>query len=130
MTFIIHPLFFYLLQIVSTIKIIIIVIIVLLALALIFFLILFSDLISDPYRNKEQEKMLLQVKTHIKTLLIPTIICLLIVTFCPDKSTIIQMTIATNATYENLENIKGTTTELVDYIIDKAREITDNKEDE
>jgi hypothetical protein len=124
MTFIIHPLFFYLLQVVDAIKAISIVILVtLLALAIIFLLIFFCDLITDPDGDKGRKKMLTQIKTHIKTLLIPTIICLLIATFCPDKSTIIQMTIATNATYENLEAIKGTAAELVNYIIDKTREI-------
>lgn len=133
MTFIIRPSFFYLLQVVSTIKDIsfaILIILILTIFALFIYLIFFSCLIMEPNRDKEEEKMLAQTKTYIKILFIPTIICLLITTFCPDKSTIIQMTIATNVTYENLETIKGTTAELVDYIIDKTKEITDNKEDE
>lgn len=71
----------------------------------------------------------MQVTTHQKKLLnkilVPTIICLMLSIFLPNKETLIEMQVAKIVTVDNVKLTFNAVKEAVDYIIQAAQQGVD-----
>lgn len=108
---IINPWLFYLTDVLSGIKWLLI---VFFALALFIYLLAFSFYVLDMQELPDWHKL-----KNIVFLVIPIIIGLLI----PEEKTVYKMLIASYTTPNNIEYVKETGKDLVDYIIEKANEL-------
>lgn len=69
------------------------------------------------------------VSRHIFKISVPLfIIGMTLSAFIPSRQAMIQMAVASKATYSNVEKIKTTAKEFVDYVIDKSKELSNGKE--
>lgn len=108
---IINPWLFYLTDVLSGIKWLLV---VSFALALFFYLLAFCFYVLDMSELPRWHKL-----KNIVFLVIPIIIGLLI----PTENTVYKMLIASYTTPNNIEYVKETGKDLVDYIIEKANEL-------
>ena len=108
---IINPWLFYLTDVLSGIKWLLV---VFFAVALFIYLLAFSFYVLDMQELPDWHKL-----KNIVFLVIPIIIGLLI----PEENTVYKMLIASYATPNNIEYVKETGKDLVDYIIEKANEL-------
>ena len=108
---IINPWLFYLTDVLSGIKWLLV---VFFALALFLYLLAFSFYVLDMQELPDWHKL-----KNIVFLVIPIIIGLLI----PEEKTVYKMLIASYTTPNNIEYVKETGKDLVDYIIEKANEL-------
>lgn len=113
MTYIINPMWFYWVNVVSVIKITAIFIVVSAGIALCIGFIL--KLCNAVYG--EQDADYRAGKCLVKISLVPFIICLLLCIFLPNKETLIEMQIAKLATVENTQWTLDSIKSAVDYII-------------
>lgn len=119
MTPIINPIWFYLMSICD--KIIFVLFIFILSLTILTF-IQAACLLVDNYDIKI-------IFSKIKKFIITLIILIFLAITIPEKQTIIEMMIASNVTYENVDKVKTSTTELVDYIIEKVEDQKKEKDE-
>lgn len=91
--------------------------------------ILLSDDITFDYGKEVAEQMKAKWKKAIKTAFIFSIIGLGITILVPSKEVCYQMIIASYITPDNLQKVQGSTTNLIDYIVDKAAEFNNLVED-
>lgn len=63
-----------------------------------------------------------------KRFVIATIVFTIIAAAVPSSNTVQEMAVASVVTYENVEAVKGESTELIDYIIDSVDKLNDSKE--
>lgn len=108
---IINPWLFYFIDVLSGIKWLLV---VFFALALFIYLLAFSFYVLDMQELPDWHKL-----KNIVFLVIPIIIGLLI----PEEKTVYKMLIASYTTPNNIEYVKETGKDLVDYIIEKANEL-------
>lgn len=112
MTPIINPIWFYLIDLSSTIKWLSF------CLLLILFCIVFiMFFVAMGFDTEEDFKS--YIKHAKKYVLFPFVMFLLLYVFLPTKETMTKMIIAQHITVENYEFAKGEVTELIDYIFDK-----------
>lgn len=132
MTYYIHPIWFYLMDVCSWIKGIAIFVLVVSIFAILIEIYVCSDEYGDEieeyfFNRKNKDKELPQYLIAIKKVFIGTIITLLISLLLsvtvPTSKTITKMLVASVITVENVESAKEDTKELVDYICEKISEV-------
>lgn len=131
MTYYINPIWFYLMDVCSNLQAAFITIAVLTGIIGIVFLITLMCLLSNGYEFEDEDdaKFLTKVK---KGIIVPFILCGVLTVLAvatPSKEGMTKMMIASVITQENVENVKGDVKELVDYVVDKAAEMNESKED-
>ena len=111
--YIINPAWFYWIDIVSGIKIIMALLAVAALIAtLITALISFDETDTDTSKNFEKKAL---------KMLIVTIVCIIIALFIPSKEILIEMQIAKYATWENAEWTADAIKDVVDYIVNAIK---------
>lgn len=118
MTYYINPIWFYLMNVSTGIKVFLCV--------LGGFSLVFSVIVLITWANNcfditdldDDEKKILKL---FKKIIIASIISVFIGTFVPSKETCIEMMIASQVTHENVTATKEEIYEIVDYITDKVR---------
>lgn len=113
MTYIINPMWFYWVNVVSAIRIIAIFIVVFGGMALGIGFIL--KLGNAEYGERDADYR--AGKCLVKISLVPFIICLLLCIFLPNKETLIEMQVAKFATVENTQWTLDAIKSAVDYIV-------------
>lgn len=114
MDYIIDPMWFYWLQVVDMMRVVITGGMVIFGVGLAFCVAGFISLKVDEY-DEECE----QVAKYIKRIAIVFAIVVLGFAFIPSKRTLIEMEVAKHATYSNVESIKEQITDAADYILDR-----------
>ena len=132
MTYYIHPIWFYLMDVCSWVKGIAIFVLVLSAFATLIEIYVYSDEYGDEieeyfFNKKNKYKELPQYLITIKKVFVGTIVTLLISLLLsatiPTSKTVTKMLVASVITVENVESAKENTKELVDYICEKISEV-------
>lgn len=80
----------------------------------------------EDYKKEALKKF----NKYAKLSLIVTIIALVVVTIIPSKKTIYTMMVLDNVTQNNVELVKGSITNTIDYLTDKIEEIVDGEKEE
>lgn len=123
--YIINPMWFYWLNVIDTLKY------VLCSVGAVFALIsvvLFIIFIASAWAEDELESSMPFVKKFIPVVIISFSLVMISV-FIPSKTTMIEMELARHVTYTNAENAKEDIREIVDYIIEKAKETKGEQHD-
>ena len=115
MTYIINPMWFYFIDVISALKFIVTVVGALCAIAAAFF----SWCKIDPIKEEEQKEL----NKIIKPFVIISIAALIVWAFLPSKETMITMMVAKFATYENTAWTLDTVKAAVDYIVNAIASI-------
>ena len=133
MTYYIHPIWFYLMDICESFKgvslaiAIVLFIFTLGGILIICGIVTESDFSNLSDREKEEQNKWLK-KFKVSTIFAIIFMCLFCVT--PTKEGVTKMMIASVVTYENVEMVKGDAKEIIDYITEKAVEIKSDKKEE
>lgn len=132
MTYYIHPIWFYLMDVCNWVKGIAIFVLVFSVFATLIEFYIYSDEYGDEiekyfFNKKNKDKELPQNLIVFKKIFVGTIVTLLIslllsVTI-PTSKTVTKMLVASVITVENVESAKEDTKELVDYICEKFSEV-------
>lgn len=86
-----------------------------------------AEFTTEKYIKRYQESgnMCIELSTKwLKSNIILTLVCLLIVVFIPSYDTMITMLVADMITYENIELTKESAIALIDYIVEQVETIT------
>lgn len=133
MTYYINPIWFYLIELSESLKVLFLVISTCLGVfALAGILICISVEAEYCYTlDAEQHK---NKAVWLKRFKMATILCIIFAVLCtitPSEKTATKMMIASVVTYENVDKVKGDAKEIIDYITEKAIEIKgeDKKEE-
>lgn len=116
--YIINPMWFYWLNVIDTLKS------ALVSVGSTFAFIsvaLFIIFIANAWVEDELKTVVPFVKKFIPVVIISVSLCTISI-FIPSKTTMIEMELARHVTYTNAENAKEDIREIVDYIIEKAKE--------
>ena len=134
MTYYIHPIWFYLMDVCSWVKGIAIFVLVVSVFAIFIEIYVCTDEYGDEiekyfFNKKNKDKELPQYLIAVKKVFVGTIVTLLISLLLsvtvPTSKTVTKMLIASVITVENVESAKENTKELVDYICEKISEVKD-----
>ena len=134
MTYYIHPIWFYLMDVCDWVKGIAIFVLVVSVFATLIEIYVYSDEYGDEikkyfFKRKNKDKEIPQHLIIVRKVFVGTIVTLLIslllsVTI-PTSKTVTKMLIASVITVENVESAKEDAKELVDYICEKISEVKD-----
>lgn len=125
MTYYIHPIWFYLMDICGSLKSgfpVLAVLSGLLAIGLGIFAIWFYTE-ECGYEDEESEKFFKKLKKVVKLSAILCVVFAFLTIITPSEAGLTKMMIASVMTEENVEEVKGDVKELIDYVADKATEI-------
>lgn len=115
MTYYINPIWFYLMNISSEIKL---VLCTLSSISLALSVLIFLPIVADGFCGDDDEKKNLKL---LKKIAIASMIALFIGILIPSKETCIEMMAASQITHENVTATKEEIYEIVDYITDKVK---------
>lgn len=119
MTYFINPIWFYLMNVSTGLKIFLCVVGGILAVIMTFaFFMLVTDGGYDLSDLEESEK---KVVSMFKKFIITGFVMLVIGLFVPSKETCIEMMIASQVTHENVTATKEEIYEIIDYVTDKVK---------
>lgn len=122
MTYYIHPVWFYLMNLSDTIKYSLFAISIG---GLIILLIAFAIYMEDSYL----EDLTANARKIMKRIIIAVISIFILACLIPDKTTCTEMMIASQVTHENVKAAKEEVGEVVKDIIDYAKEFNENEEE-
>ena len=126
MTYYIHPIWFYLMDVCGSLKCglpVLAVLSALLAIGLGIFAIWFYTE-ECGYDDEESEKFFKKLKKFVKLSIILCGVFSFLTIVTPSEAGLTKMMIASVMTEENVEEVKGDVKELIDYVADKATEIS------
>ncbi len=118
MTYYINPIWFYLMNVSTGIKVFLC---VLGGFSLVFSVIALITWVNDYVDITDLEDDEKKIFKIYKKIIITSIIALLIGIFVPSKETCIEMMVASQVTHENITATKEEIYEIVDYITDKVK---------
>ena len=116
MTYYINPIWFYLMNTCSALRVLLFILGAVAIFTFIFILLIFFA--NGCYMDEDEENVVKACKKFI-------ICCLIGMTvgvFLPSKETCLEMMVASQVTHENVENVKEEIIEIVDYVTDKINE--------
>ena len=131
MTYYINPIWFYLMDVCGNLQAAFITFAILAGLVGVIFLIILGCLLTNGYEFEDEDdaKVLIKIK---KGIILPFIFCTILTILSvatPSREGMTKMMIASVITQENVESVKGDVKELVDYVVDKATELSEKEKD-
>lgn len=125
MTYVVNPWFFYLISIVDGLKNLFTVIAIIFGFFIVICIFIGAFGYDTHCFSEDEWKKFVK---FIKIIAVSCVLCISLSILTPSKTTLYQMMIAKNITYENIEKTKKEGIKLVDYIIEKTEEYN-KKED-
>lgn len=124
--YIINPMWFYWLNVIDTLKSVLFCISFVVSGLSIMVCLVF---VGTGWVEDELKTVVPLVKKFIPVVIISVSLCTISI-FIPSKTTMIEMELARHVTYTNAENAKEDIREIVDYIIEKAKETKGEQHDQ
>lgn len=125
MTYIINPIWFYLMDVCNNLQTAFVVLAITTGLIGVGFLITLAVMLDSGYKFEDESDatLLKKIKKTFTTAFIFCGVFIVLGVATPSKEGITKMLIASVITQENIESVKGDTKELIDYITEKVIEI-------
>lgn len=124
MTYYIHPIWFYLMDVATTLKGILIILCILVAFGVISFIV--TMFFGDYYTWEDLSG---NAKKIFKKVVIGLIVALITVCFIPSQTACIEMMISSQVTHENVDAAKKEISEVIKDIVDYAKEFSEEGEE-